>query len=69
MGVSGASRHFDPTMMTALLLYSYLLRHLLLAPHRQGRAARRVDFMSIVALDAPDFPHHLGFPQATLEGA
>ena len=27
---------FDPAMMTALLLYAYCQRHLLLAPHRQG---------------------------------
>jgi transposase len=45
---------FDPTMMTALLLYSYSCG--IYASRRIAKACReRVDFMSIVALDAPDF--------------
>src|SRR6201984_1535265 len=45
---------FDPTMMTALLLYSYCCR--IYSSRRIAKACReRVDFMSIVALDAPDF--------------
>jgi transposase len=45
---------FDPVMMTALLLYSYCCG--IYASRRIATACReRVDFMSIVALDAPDF--------------
>jgi transposase len=45
---------FDPTMMVALLLYSYCCG--IYSSRRIARACReRVDFMSIVALDAPDF--------------
>jgi transposase len=45
---------FDPTMMTALLLYSYCCGTY--ASRRIAKACReRVDFMSIVGLDAPDF--------------
>jgi transposase len=45
---------FDPTMMTALLLYAYCCG--IYASRRIAKACReRVDFMSIVALDAPDF--------------
>src|SRR5258707_13964034 len=45
---------FDPTMMTALLLYSYCCG--IYSSRRIAKAGRkRVDFMSIVALDAPDF--------------
>jgi len=45
---------FDPTMMTALLLYSYCCG--IYSSRRIAKACReRVDFMSIVALDAPDF--------------
>jgi transposase len=45
---------FDPTMMTAVLLYSYCCG--LYSSRRIAKACReRVDFMSIVALDAPDF--------------
>jgi transposase len=45
---------FDPTMMTALLLYSYCCG--IYSSRRIARACReRVDFMSIVGLDAPDF--------------
>ena len=44
---------FDPVMMTALLLYSYCCG--IYASRRIATACReRVDFMSIVALDAPD---------------
>src|ERR1700681_1969668 len=43
---------FDPTMMTALLLYSYCCG--IYSSRRIAKACReRVDFMSIVALDAP----------------
>jgi transposase len=45
---------FDPTMMTALLLYAYCSG--LYSSRRIAKACReRVDFMSIVGLDAPDF--------------
>jgi transposase len=45
---------FDPAMMTALLLYSYCCG--LYSSRRIAKACReRVDFMSMVALDAPDF--------------
>src|SRR5271157_2782059 len=45
---------FNPTMMTALLLYSYCCG--IYSSRRIAKACReRVDFMSIVALDAPDF--------------
>jgi transposase len=45
---------FDPTMMTVLLLYSYCCG--IYSSRRIAKACReRVDFMSIVALDAPDF--------------
>jgi transposase len=45
---------FDPTMMTALLLYSYCCG--IYSSRRIAKGCReRVDFMSIVGLDAPDF--------------
>ena len=45
---------FDPTMMTALPLYAYCCG--IYSSRRIAKACReRVDFMSIVALDAPDF--------------
>src|SRR5216684_3074621 len=45
---------FDPIMMTALLLYSYCCG--IYSSRRIAKACReRVDFMSIVGLDAPDF--------------
>src|SRR5467141_4883077 len=45
---------FDPIMMTALLLYSYCCG--IYSSRRIAKACReRVDFMSIIALDAPDF--------------
>jgi transposase len=45
---------YDPTMMTALLLYSYCCG--IYSSRRIAKACReRVDFMSIVGLDAPDF--------------
>jgi transposase len=45
---------FDPTMMTTLLLYSYCCG--VYSSRRIAKACReRVDFMSIVGLDAPDF--------------
>src|SRR6266571_2888321 len=45
---------FDPTMMTALLLYAYCCG--IYSSRRVAKACReRVDFMSIVGLDAPDF--------------
>src|SRR5258708_25313709 len=45
---------FDPTLITALLLYSYCCG--IYSSRRIAKACReRVDFMSIVALDAPDF--------------
>lgn len=45
---------FDPIMMTVLLLYSYCCG--IYSSRRIAKACReRVDFMSIVGLDAPDF--------------
>src|SRR5260221_4997683 len=45
---------FDPIMMTALLLYSYCCG--IYSSRRIAKACReRVDFISIVGLDAPDF--------------
>jgi transposase len=45
---------FDPVMMTALLLYSYCCG--IYASRRIAKGCReRVDFMSIVGFDAPDF--------------
>ena len=45
---------FDPIMMTALLLYSYCCG--IYSSRRIAKACReRVDFMSIVGLDVPDF--------------
>ena len=45
---------FDPTMMTTLLLYSYCCG--IYSSRRIAKACReRVDFMSIVGLDVPDF--------------
>src|SRR5208337_1535918 len=45
---------YDPAMMTALLLYAYC--NGVYSSRRIAKAAReRVDFMSIVGLDAPDF--------------
>jgi transposase len=45
---------YDPTMMVALLLYSYAVG--LYSSRRIARAcAERTDFLMIVALDAPDF--------------
>jgi transposase len=56
-GIYGSERGqppFDPTMMTALLLYSYCCG--IYSSRRIAKACReRVDFMSIVGLDAPDF--------------
>ena len=45
---------FDPVMMTALLLYSYCCG--IYSSRRIAKACReRVDFMSIVGFDVPDF--------------
>jgi transposase len=45
---------FDPRMMTALLLYAYCCG--IYSSRRIAKACReRVDFMSIVAFDPPDF--------------
>src|ERR1700722_18056104 len=45
---------FDPAMMTTLLLYAYCSG--IYSSRRIAKACReRVDFMSIVGLDAPDF--------------
>src|ERR1700686_2899071 len=51
---------FDPVMMTALLLYSYC-RGVYSSRRIAGACRERVDFMSIVALDAPDFRTVSGF--------
>jgi transposase len=57
---------YDPTMMTALLLYSYCSG--LYSSRRIAKACReRVDFMSIVALDPPDFRTISDFRKRHLE--
>src|SRR5271156_2800504 len=57
---------FDPAMMTALLLYSYCCG--IYSSRRIAKACReRVDFMSIVALDAPDFRTISDFRKRHLE--
>jgi transposase len=57
IGTYGSERGqppFDPTMMTVLLLYAYCCG--VYSSRRIAKACReRVDFMSIVGLDAPDF--------------
>ena len=45
---------FDPVMMTALLLYSYC-SGIYSSRHIAKACRERVDFMSIVGFDAPDF--------------
>ena len=50
---ASAEPAFDPAMMTALLLYGYCHG---VYRRRIAKATReRVDFMSIVGLDPPDF--------------
>src|SRR6204780_3915279 len=57
---------FDPTMMTALLLYSYCCG--IYSSRRIAKACReRVDFMMIAALDAPDFRTICEFRKRHLE--
>ena len=58
---------FDPAMMTALLLYAYC--NGVYSSRRIAKAAReRVDFMSIVGLDAPDFRTVSDFRKRHLKG-
>jgi transposase len=68
-GIYGSERGqppFNPTMMTALLLYSYC--NGIYSSRRIAKACReRVDFMSIVALDAPDFRTIADFRQRHLK--
>src|SRR6266702_1178321 len=53
-GIERGQPPFDPTMMPALLLYAYCCGFN--SSRRIAKACReRVDFMSIVGLDAPDF--------------
>jgi transposase len=57
---------FDPHMMTALLLYAYCRG--IYSSRRIAQACReRVDFMSIVALDPPDFRTVPGFRKRHLK--
>src|ERR1700757_4541885 len=57
---------FDPVMMTALLLYSYSCG--IYSSRRIAKACReRVDFMSIVGFDAPDFRTISDFRKRHLE--
>ena len=54
MRASAGEPPFDPAMMTALLLYGYC--NGVYSSRRIAKAAReRVDFLSIVGLDPPDF--------------
>ncbi len=57
---------FDPHMMTALLLYAYCRG--IYSSRRIAQACReRVDFMSIIALDPPDFRTISGFRKRHLK--
>src|SRR5205814_9007753 len=57
---------FDPVMMTALMLYSYCYG--IYASRRIAQACReRVDVMSIVTLDPPDFRTVSGFRRRHLK--
>ena len=57
---------FDPRMMTALLLYAYCRG--IYSSRRIAQACReRVDFMSIIALDPPDFRTISGFRKRHLK--
>jgi transposase len=57
---------FDPAMMTALLLYGYCTG--VYSSRRIGKACReRVDFMSVVGLDPPDFRTISEFRQRHLQ--
>ncbi|MGH8701562.1 MAG: IS1182 family transposase [Burkholderiales bacterium] len=57
---------YDPTMMTALLLYGYAVG--VYSSRRIARACQeRVDFMAIVALDPPDFRTISDFRKRHLE--
>ena len=57
---------FDPQMMTALLLYAYCRG--IYSSRRIAQACReRVDFMSIAALDPPDFRTISGFRKRHLK--
>ena len=57
---------FHPVMMTALLLYAYCCG--LCSSRRIAKACReRVDFMSMVALDPPDFRTIAGFRRRHLK--
>ena len=59
---------FDPRMMTALLLYAYCFG--LYSSRRIAKAcAERVDFMMIVAHDAPDFRTIADFQEASSAAA
>ena len=52
---------YHPAMMVALLLYAYAVG--IYSSRRIAKACvERIDFMSIVALDASELPHHLGIP-------
>jgi len=54
MAASSASRRLIPSMMTALLLYAHCSG--IYSSRRIAKACgERVDFMSIVGLDVPDF--------------
>jgi transposase len=58
---------FHPAMMTALLLYGYSVG--VYSSRRMAKAcAERVDFMAIVALDAPDFRTISDFRKRHLKG-
>ena len=59
---------YHPTMMVALLLYAYAVG--IYSSRRIARACtERVDFMAIVALDAPEFRTILGVSPPASEGA
>jgi hypothetical protein len=59
---------FDPTMMTALLLYSYSCG--IYSSHRIAKACPRAcRFHEHCRARCNGFPGRLGFPQAALEGA
>jgi hypothetical protein len=58
---------FDPTMMTALLLYSYCCG--IYSSRRIAKACRERVVHEHCGARCPGFPDRLGFPQAAPEGA
>src|SRR6202163_4982021 len=67
-GSEGGQPPFDPTMMTALLLYSYCSG--IYSSRRIAKGVPRArGFHEHCGTRRTGFPHHFGLPQAALEGA